>query len=79
MQMLPSSFARYALPVPRGGADPSSPYDPVGAVNAAVRHLCAKGARDGRDIPAAVFAHSQANWYVTEVLAIAARYAGSGT
>lgn len=79
MQMLPASFAAYAYPVPPGGARPPSPYDPVDAVYAAVRYLCADGGRGGRDIPRALFAYNHANWYVTEVLTIAARYAGKGT
>jgi Transglycosylase SLT domain len=78
MQMLPASFARYALPVPPGGATPPNPYDPVDAVYAAVRYLCADGGRGGRDLAGAVFAYNHANWYVTEVLTIAARYAGKG-
>ena len=78
MQMLPASFARYALPVPAHGANPPSPYDPVDAVYAAVRYLCTDGGRSGRDIPGAIFAYNHANWYVTEVLTIAARYAGKG-
>src|SRR5580704_4502741 len=44
MQFEPSTFAAYAEPVPPGGAEPPSPYDPTDAVNAAARLLCAHGA-----------------------------------
>jgi hypothetical protein len=77
MQMLPATFAAYALPVPPGGADPPNPYDPVDAVYAAARDLCANGAVHGRDLPRAIFAYNHADWYVTEVLRLAARYAGT--
>jgi cell wall-associated NlpC family hydrolase len=55
MQFEPSTFAAYGLPVPPGGATPPSPYDPVDAVYAAARLLCAN--------------HSSA--YVADVLALA--------
>ncbi len=50
MQFLPATFAAYSRPVPPGGANPPSPYDPVDAVHAAARYLCASGARAGPDI-----------------------------
>lgn len=74
MQFLPSTFASYAQPIPPGGANPSSPYDPVDAIFAAARLLCANGARDGADISAAIFAYNHADWYVSEVLNQAAQY-----
>ena len=67
MQFLPATFAGHARPVPPGGVDPPSPYDPVDAVHAAARYLCASGARAG-DLPAA---------YVAAVLAVARRYAAA--
>lgn len=72
MQFLPATFAGYALPIPPGGADPPTPYDPIDAIYAAARMLCANGARDGANIPAAVFAYNHADWYVTQVLTLAA-------
>ena len=75
MQFLPATFAAYALPVPPGGASPPSPYDPADAVYAAARDLCANGAHGAANIPAAIFAYNHADWYVREVLALAARYA----
>jgi len=79
MQFLPATFARYALPVPAGGAAPPSPYDPADAVWAAARLLCANGARDATDLPGAVFAYNHARWYVRDVLTLAAVFAATGT
>jgi membrane-bound lytic murein transglycosylase B len=73
MQFLPATFAAYALPVPPGGADPPSPYDPVDAVYAAARLLCAGGAGAG-DAAGAVFAYNHSTAYVEEVLDLAAAY-----
>lgn len=77
MQFLPLTFAAFAYPVPPAGADPPSPYDPVDAVHAAARYLCATGARGGRDIPAAVFAYNRDPAYVRDVLATAEGYAAA--
>jgi len=60
MQFLPSTFRHYALPVPPGGANPPSPYDPVDAIWAAARLLCANGARNAADLPGAIFAYNHA-------------------
>ena len=48
MQFEPATFAEYDEPVPPGGADPPSPYDPMDAVYAAARDLCANGAAERR-------------------------------
>ena len=74
MQFEPATFAAYDQPVPPGGADPPSPYDPTDAVYAAARDLCANGAANGTDLKAAVFAYNHASWYVTEVLDLAQSY-----
>ena len=74
MQMLGPTFAAYDQPVPQGGADPPSPYDPVDAVYAAARMLCANGARNGADIAGSVYAYNHASWYVADVLALAQSY-----
>ena len=75
MQFLKATFAAYAYPVPPGGADPPSPYDPVDAVHAAARYLCSSGARGGADIPAALWNYNHSSEYVNRVLAIARTYA----
>jgi cell wall-associated NlpC family hydrolase len=75
MQFLPATFARYAV-----NADPGhrlSPYDPADAIYTAAALLCADGARGGTvaGIQQAVFAYNHADWYVTDVLSYASRYA----
>jgi soluble lytic murein transglycosylase-like protein len=71
MQFLPATFAEYALPVPPAGAAPPSPYDPVDAVYAAARLLCANGAVGGADLAGALFAYNHSPRYVAEVLHVA--------
>ena len=72
MQFLPATFARYAT----GPDRPLSPYDPADAVYTTARMLCASGAAGGssQGIRNAIFAYNHATWYVSEVLAWAARY-----
>jgi cell wall-associated NlpC family hydrolase len=74
LQMLGPTFAAYDQPVPPGGADPPSPYDPVDAVYAAARMLCADGAANGANLSASVFAYNHSQSYVAEVLALASSY-----
>jgi cell wall-associated NlpC family hydrolase len=74
MQFEPATFAAYSEPVPAGGAVPPSPYDPVDAVYAAARMLCADGGAGGADLPAAVFAYNHDQSYVTRVLSLAQTY-----
>ncbi len=71
MQFEPATFAAYDAPAPPGGAVPLNPYDPVDAVYAAARMLCANGAMGGADIPAAVFAYNHDGAYVSQVLSLA--------
>jgi cell wall-associated NlpC family hydrolase len=76
MQFLQTTFdsvvARH--PIPPGGARPPSRYDPHDAIYAAAAYLGDSGARDGRDLHAAIFAYNHAEWYVQKVLAQAQRY-----
>jgi len=81
MQFEPKTFAAYDEPVPPGGADPPSPYDPTDAVYAAARLLCADGGSGGADLTGAVYAYNHSSSYVAQVLALAESYAaatGSG-
>lgn len=78
MQFLAATFAAYAEPVPPGGADPPSPYDPTDAVYAAARLLCANGAAGGVDIAAALYAYNHSEAYVAQVLALAQSYGTGG-
>jgi len=77
MQFEPATFAAYDLPVPPGGVSPPDVYDPVDAVYAAARMLCADGAANGADIAGSVFAYNHASWYVTEVVSLARSYGES--
>jgi cell wall-associated NlpC family hydrolase len=63
-QFLPSSWAAYGA----GG----NPYDYRDALPAMARYLCAHGG--AQDIRRALFAYNRANWYVDQVLAVAAQY-----
>jgi cell wall-associated NlpC family hydrolase len=77
MQFEPATFDRYANPVPAGGVDPPSPYDPVDAAYAAARLLCANGAAGDVGLGAALFAYNHSQSYVTEVLQLAGVLASS--
>lgn len=77
MQFLSATFTEYAEPIPPGGADPPTLEDPTDAVYAAVRDLCANGARDGADIAAAVCAYNHSDAYVADVFALANTYAAA--
>ncbi|WP_310725876.1 bifunctional lytic transglycosylase/C40 family peptidase [Streptomyces sp. N2A] len=74
MQFLPSTFHTYARPVPPGGKQPPTPWDTVDAVYAAARLLCANGARNGKNLRAAIFAYNHSHAYVNEVLKISHSY-----
>ena len=80
MQFEPATFTQYAT----GPDQPLSVYDPADAIYTAAAMLCADGARGGSTsgIEQAIFAYNHADWYVSEVLSWAARYAapdGSNT
>jgi cell wall-associated NlpC family hydrolase len=77
MQFLPSTFAEYAT----GPDKPLSPYDAADAVYTAAAFLCASGARGGSasGIENAVFAYNHAQWYVSEVMSWAGKYAAQGS
>ncbi|MFI0818606.1 NlpC/P60 family protein [Streptomyces sp. NPDC021098] len=77
MQFLPSTFTSYAEPVPAGGRTPPTPWDPVDAVFAAARMLCAHGARHNKNIRKAIYAYNHSPAYVADVLRIARRYAAA--
>ena len=74
MQFEPATFAEYDQPPPPGGANPPSPYDPTDAIYAAARMLCANGARDGANLAGAIWAYNHADWYIQNVLTLAASY-----
>jgi cell wall-associated NlpC family hydrolase len=77
MQFEPATFAEYAA----GPDKPLSPYDPADAIYTAAAMLCAQGARGGSPagIESAVFAYNHAQWYVSEVMSQAGKYAAQGS
>ena len=75
MQFLPSTWARWGIDAfgQTGTPNVMNPYD---AVPSAARLLCADGAAaGGRSLYNAIFDYNHADWYVNEVLALAAEYA----
>ena len=75
MQFEPATFAEYDEPVPPGGIDPPTPFDPVDAIYAAARLLCANGARGGLHVAGAIYTYNHDQNYVAKVLSYAAAYA----
>lgn len=73
MQFMPATWAWAGVDGDGDGkADVMSPYD---AVPAAALYLCRNGAgRGGRSLYAAIYSYNHADWYVRQVLALAARY-----
>ena len=77
MQFLPSTWQVWGTDGfgQSGPPDIMNPYD---AVPSAARLLCAAGAAaGGQSLAGAIFDYNHANWYVSEVLALAAQYAAS--
>jgi hypothetical protein len=77
MQFLPSTWATWGIDAfgQTGTPDVMNPYD---AVPAAARLLCADGAAaGGQSLYNAIFDYNHADWYVNEVLSLAAQYAAN--
>jgi len=74
MQFLPSTWAVWGID---GFGDAGRPdiMNPFDAVPSAARLLCADGASDSGGLRQAIFGYNHANWYVNEVLTLAAEYA----
>jgi hypothetical protein len=75
MQFLPSTWAVWGIDAfgETGAPDIMNPYD---AVPSAATMLCADGAAaGGASLRTAIFDYNHADWYVNEVLALAAEYA----
>jgi murein DD-endopeptidase MepM/ murein hydrolase activator NlpD len=69
-QFIPSTWARWGLDADGDGF--ADPWDPDDAIFASARYLAAAGAHD--DLARAVFAYNHAQWYVDEVLDLAAQF-----
>jgi Transglycosylase SLT domain len=75
MQFLPSTWAVWGIDA-FGETGPPDVMDPYDAVPSAARMLCADGAAGGGTaLSDAIFDYNHADWYVSEVLALAAQYA----
>jgi membrane-bound lytic murein transglycosylase B len=75
MQFLPSTWAQWGIDA-FGETGTPNVLDPYDAVPSAARLLCADGAAaGGRSLDNAIFDYNHADWYVNEVLALAAQYA----
>jgi len=73
MQFLPSTWAVWGITA-FGEPGPPNIYDPFDAVPSAARYLCAAGGSTAAGLPGAIFAYNHADWYVSEVLALAKEY-----
>ncbi len=75
MQFLPSTWTVWGSDG-FGDTGPPNILNPYDAVPSAARMLCADGAAaGGQALSQAIFDYNHANWYVREVLALAAEYA----
>jgi hypothetical protein len=75
MQFLPSTWQEWGIDA-FGETGPPDIMDPYDAVPSAARMLCADGAAaGGTSLDSAIFDYNHAQWYVREVLALAAQYA----
>jgi murein DD-endopeptidase MepM/ murein hydrolase activator NlpD len=70
MQFIPSSWMRWGMDADGDGL--ADPWDPDDAVFAAARYLAAAGAHE--DLERAIFAYNHAQWYVDDVLELAATF-----
>ena len=75
MQFLPSTWAAWGIDG-FGDTGPPDIMNPFDAVPSAARMLCADGAEaGGQGLRQAIFDYNHADWYVDEVLNLAAEYA----
>jgi hypothetical protein len=72
MQFLGGTWASYG--VDGDGDGVADVYNPADAIFGAANYLCASGAGDVSTLRRALFDYNHADWYVEEVLQIAARY-----
>jgi murein DD-endopeptidase MepM/ murein hydrolase activator NlpD len=70
MQFMPETWMRWGMDADGNGV--ADPWNPDDAVFAAARYLAAAGAHD--DLERAVFAYNHAQWYVDEIMELAALF-----
>ena len=68
MQFMPATWKQYGVDANRDGV--KDPFNPVDAIFSAARYL--KAAGGDTDIRRAIFAYNHADWYVNEILSLAA-------
>jgi hypothetical protein len=78
MQFLPATWSTWGIDG-FGQTGPPDIMNPFDAVPSAARYLCAAGASSGTQagLRQAIFAYNHADWYVNEVLGLAAQYAAN--
>jgi len=74
MQFMPDTWLRWGTDASGDGI--ADPWNADDAVHSAARYLAAAGGR--ADISRAIFAYNHAQWYVDDVLQLAAVFGGSG-
>lgn len=74
MQFMPDTWARWGMDGDGDGV--ANPWIPEDAIYAAARYLAAADAHE--DLYRAIFAYNHADWYVQDVLELAAVFAGGG-
>jgi cell wall-associated NlpC family hydrolase len=77
MQIIPSTWAAITTRHPIPDSPHPNPYNPHDSVFAAASLLCDNGAADPNTLRQALLSYNHASWYVDQVLAQAARYAGT--
>ncbi len=75
MQFMPDTWLRWGMDASGDGI--SDPWNADDAVHSAARYLAAAGGR--ADISRGIFAYNHAQWYVDDVLALAAVFGGGGS
>ena len=70
MQFIPSSWMRWGMDGDGNGV--ADPWNPEDGVYSAARYLAATGAHD--DLERAIFAYNHAQWYVDDVMELAATF-----
>jgi murein DD-endopeptidase MepM/ murein hydrolase activator NlpD len=74
MQFIPSTWMRWGTDADGDGV--ADPWNPDDAVYSAARYLAAAGAHE--DLERAIFAYNHAQWYVDDVMELAAVFADGG-
>ncbi len=72
MQFMPDTWLRWGTDADGDGI--ADPWNPDDAIHSAARYLAAANGRT--DIPRSIFAYNHAQWYVDEVLQLAALFGG---